>query len=92
MINSDGKLQSYSSKYVISGHNVLTCLSKLLGQKRLNVGLGESFNLSYHMINSDGKSQSYNSYCKYAISSHNVLIYLSKPLGQTMKCRVWQDL
>ena len=69
MINSDGKSQSYSSKYVISSYNVLICLSKLLGQRRLNVGLGESFNLSYHMINFDGKSQSYNSYnSKYATS------------------------
>ena len=84
MINSDGKSQSYSSKYVISSHNVLICLSKLLGQRRLNVGHGEWFNLSYHMINFDGKSQtSYNSYNrKYAISSHKVLIYLSKLLGQ----------
>ena len=41
---------------------------------------GETFNLSYHMINSDGKSQSYNS--KYEILSHNVLICLSKRLGQ----------
>ena len=34
-------------------------LSKLLGQWRWNVGLGKTFNLSYHMINSDCKSQSY---------------------------------
>ena len=45
-----------------------------------NVGLGESFNLSYHVIDSDCKSQSYNS--KYSILSHNVLICLSKLLGQ----------
>ena len=60
MINSDGKLQSYNSKYAILSHNVLIHLSMLLGQS-WNVGLGETFNLSYHMINSDGKSQSYNS-------------------------------
>ena len=40
-------------------HNVLIRLSKLLGQRRWNVGLGKTFNLSYHMINSDCKSQSY---------------------------------
>ena len=80
MINSDGKSQSYNSKYAISNHNVLICFSKLLGQRRWNVGLGETFNLSYHMINSDGRSQSYNG--KYAILSHNVLICLSKLLGQ----------
>ena len=61
MINSDGKLQSYQSKYAISTHNVLICLSKLLGQTRRNVGLGKTFKLSYLMINSDGKSQRYNS-------------------------------
>ena len=83
MIISDGKSQSYNSKYVISSHNVFICLSRLLCQRRLNVGLGESFNLSYHMINSESKSQTYNSYnSKYAISSHNVLIYLSKLLSQ----------
>ena len=83
MINSDGKSQSYTSKYAISGHNVLMCLLKLLGQSRWNVGLGETFNLSYHMINLDGKSQTYNS--KYVILSHNVLICLSKLLGQRDK-------
>ena len=31
----------------------------LLGQRRWNVELGKTFNLSYHMINSDGKLQSY---------------------------------
>ena len=61
MINSDGKSQSYTSKYAISSHNVLICLSKLLGQTRWNVGLGKTFKLSYLMINSDGKSQRYNS-------------------------------
>ena len=40
-------------------HNVFIRLSKLLGQRRWNVGLGKTFNLSYHMINSDCKSQSY---------------------------------
>ena len=80
MIVLDGKSQSYNSKYAILSHNVLMCLSKLLGQTRWNVGLGKSFNLSYHMINSDSKSQSYNSI--YAISSHNVLICLSNLLGQ----------
>ena len=40
-------------------HNVLIRLSKLLGQRRWNVGLGKTFNLSYHMIHSDCKSQSY---------------------------------
>ena len=90
MINSEGKLQSRTSKYTISSHNVLICLSKLLGQRRWNLGLGESFDLSYHMINSDGKSQSYTS--KYAISRHNVLICLSTLLGQTVECRAWQDL
>ena len=80
MINSDGKSQSYNSKYAILSHNVLICLSKLLGQRRWNVGLGETFHLSYHMINSDGKSQSYNG--KYVILSRNVLICLSKLLGQ----------
>ena len=83
MINSGGKSQSYTSKYAISSHNVLICLSKLLGQFTWNVGLGESFNLSYHVIDSDCKSQSYNS--KYSILSHNVLIYLSKLLGQQDK-------
>ena len=72
MINSDRKSQSYNSKHAISSHNVLICLSKLLSQTRWRVGLGETFNLSYHMIKSDGKLQSYNS--KYTISSHNVLI------------------
>ena len=80
MINSDGKSQSYNSKYAILSHNILIYFSKLLGQRRWNVGLGETFNLSYHMINSDGKSQSYNG--KYMILSHNVLICLSKRLGQ----------
>ena len=79
MINSGGKSQSYTSKYAISSHNVLICLSKLLGCRRGKVGLGESFNLSYHMINSGGKSQSYTS--KYVSLSHNVLICLSKLLG-----------
>ena len=83
MINSDGKSQSYTSKYAISRHNVLIRLSKLLGQSRWNIGLGETFNLSYRMINSDGKSQSYNS--KYVILSHNILICLSKLLGQKDK-------
>ena len=41
--------------------------------------LGQTFNLSYHMIDSDGKSQSHNS--KYAILSHNILICLSELLG-----------
>ena len=45
---------------------------KALRLKKVKVGLGESFNLSYHMINSGGK---------YAISSHNVLICLSKLLN-----------
>ena len=96
MINSDGKSQSYNSKYAILSHNVLISydqfgsLSKLLGQRRWNIGLGDTFNLSYHMINSDRKSQSYNS--KYAILSHNVLICLSKILGQKIKCRTWQGL
>ena len=83
MINSGGKSQSYTSKYALSGHNVLIRLSKLLGQSTWNVGLGESFYLSYHVINSDCKSQSYNS--KYSILSHNVLICLSKLLGQQDK-------
>ena len=83
MINSGGKLQSYTSKYTISSHNVLICLSKLLDQSTWNVGLGESFNLSYLVIDSDSKSQSYNS--KYSILSHNVLICLSKLLGQQDK-------
>ena len=83
MINSGGKSQSYTSKYTISSHNVLICLSKLLGQSTWNVGIGESFNLSYHVINSDCKSQSYNS--KYLILSHNVLICLSNLLGQQDK-------
>ena len=48
-----------------------------------NVGLGESFNLSYLVIDSDSKSQSYNS--KYSILSHNVLICLSQLLGQQDK-------
>ena len=46
MINSDGKSQSYTSKYTILRHNVLICLSKLLGQRKWNVGLGTTFNLS----------------------------------------------
>ena len=83
MINSGGKSQSYTSKYAISSHNVLICLSKLLGQWTWSVGLGESFNLSYHVIDSDCKSQSYNS--KYTILGHNVLICLSKLLGQQDK-------
>ena len=83
MINSGGKSQSYTSKYAIPSHNVLICLSKLLGQFTWNVGLGERFNLSYHVINSDCKSQSYNS--KYSILTHNVLICLSKLLGQQDK-------
>ena len=83
MINSGGKSQSYTSKYAISSHNVLICLSKLLGQSTWNVGLGERFNLSYLVIDSDSKSQSYNS--KYSILSHNVLICLSTLLGQQEK-------
>ena len=83
MINSGGKSQSYISKYTISSHNVLICLLKLLGQSTRNVGLGKSFNLSYHVINLDCKSQSYNS--KYSILSHNVLMCLSKLLGQQDK-------
>ena len=83
MISSGGKSQSYTSKYAISSHNVLICLSKLLGQCTWNVGLGERFNLSYHVINSDCKSQSYNS--KYSILSHNILICLPKLLGQQDK-------
>ena len=79
MINSDSKAQSYASKYAISSHNVPICLSMLLGQRKWNVGLGETFNLSYHVISSDSKSQSYAS--KYAISSHNVPICLSMLLG-----------
>ena len=67
MINSDDKSQSYNSKYAILSHNVLICLSNLLGQRRWNVGLDKTFNLSYHMINSDGKSQSYNNI--YAFST-----------------------
>ena len=74
---------SDNSKYAISSHNVLICLSKLLGQFTWNVGLGESFNLSHHVIDSDCKWQSYNS--KYSILSHNVLICLSKLLGQQDK-------
>ena len=34
-------------------------LVKALRSKKMNVELGKTFNLSYHMINSDGKSQSY---------------------------------
>ena len=83
MINSGDKSQSYTSKYAISSHNVLICLSKLLVQCTWNVGLGESFNLSYHVIDSDYKSQSYKS--KYSILSRNVLICLSKLLGQQDK-------
>ena len=83
MINSGGKSQSYTSKYSISSHKVLICLSKLLGQSAWIVGLGESFNLSYHVINLDCKSQSYNS--KYLILSHNVLICLLNLLGQQDK-------
>ena len=83
MINSDGKSQSYNSKYAILSHNVLIYLPKLLGRRRWNVGLGKSFNLSCHMINSDDKSQSCTS--KYEISSHNVLICLSQLLGQYNK-------
>ena len=80
MLNSESKSQSYNGIYVILSHNVLICLSKLLGQTRWNVGLRETFNLTYHMIKSNGKSQSYNS--KYTICSHNVLICLPKFLGQ----------
>ena len=83
MINFGGKSQSYTSEYAISSHNVLICLSKLLGQLTWNVGLGENFNLSYYVIDSDCKSQSYNS--KYSILSHNILICLSKLLGQQDK-------
>ena len=54
MISSDGKSQTYNSIYAISGHNVLIRLSKFFGQRRWNVGIGKTFNLSYHMINSDG--------------------------------------
>ena len=54
-------------------------LSKLLGQSRWNVRIGETFNLSYRVINCGGKPQSYTS--KYIISSHNVLMCLSKLLG-----------
>ena len=79
MINSDSKSQSYNTKYSISAiMSSYVCQS--LGQRRWNVGLGETFNLSYHMINSDGKLQRYTS--KYAISSHNVLICLSKLLSK----------
>ena len=83
MIDSGGKSQSYTSKYAILSHNVLICLSKLLGQFTWNVGLDESFKLSYHVIDSDCKLQSYNS--KYSILSRNVLICLSKLLGQQDK-------
>ena len=83
MINSGVKSQSYTSKYAISSHNVLICLLKLLVHCTWNVGLGESFNLSYHVIDSDCKSQSYN--CKYSILNHNVLICLSKLLDQQDK-------
>ena len=77
MINSDGKSQSYNTKYAISA--ITSSYVKHLGQWRWNVGLGDSFNLSYHMINSDDKSQCCTS--KYAILSHNVLICLPKLLG-----------
>ena len=63
---------------------------KALRSKRRNIGLGETFNLSYHMINSDDKSKSYTS--KYEILSHNVLICFSKLLGQEDEYRVVQDL
>ena len=33
MINSDGKSQSYNSKYAILSHNVLICFSKLLRRR-----------------------------------------------------------
>ena len=39
MIISDGKSQSYNSKYAILSHYVLTHLSKLLGQKDKMQGL-----------------------------------------------------
>ena len=52
MINSDRKSQSHNSKHTILSHNVL--MSKLLGQSRWKVGIGETFNLSYRVINSDG--------------------------------------
>ena len=90
MINSDGKSQSYNSKYAISNHNVLICFSKLLVQRRWNVGLGETFNLSYHMINSDGKSQNYNG--KYAILSDNVLMFVKALRSKKIKCRACQGL
>ena len=89
MIKSDGKSQSYNSKYRISSH-VLICWSKLLGQRRWNIGLGETFNLSHRMINLDGKSQSCNS--KYAILSHNVLMFVKAFRSKKMKCRAWWDL
>ena len=44
----------YSKRFF--SHNVLICLSKLLGQRRWIVGLDKTFILSYHMINSDCKS------------------------------------
>ena len=47
-----------SIKMQLFSHNVLIHLSKLLGQ-RSNVRHGTTFNLSYHIINSDFKSQSY---------------------------------
>ena len=46
MINSDGKSQSYSSKCAISDITSSICLSKLLGQRKWNVGLGKTFDLS----------------------------------------------
>ena len=56
---------------------------KTLRLKKMKGRIGESFNLSYHVIDSDCKLQSYNS--KYSILSHNVLICLSKLLDQQDK-------
>ena len=59
MSSLKGVICQKSLKMQFFSHNVLIRLSKLLGQRRWNVGLGKTFNLSYHMINSDCKSQSY---------------------------------
>ena len=50
MIDSDCKSQSYNSKYTILSHNVLICLSKLLGQQDKNVGLGKTFSFKLKII------------------------------------------
>ena len=52
-----------------------------------HTGRVQTFNLSYHMINSDGKSQSYNS--KYAISAITSS-YVCKALRSIkVKCKAW---